>query len=100
MFNKVGCNFQGNGQCASKTSKVMEEIQAKIGEEINDLLQQGRLQNDLEHNKNNQSSEEVNKCSNKINYDNLKILMRNDWQTARRSDQAYVYMRQLENLES
>ncbi|MGH1335915.1 MAG: peptidoglycan-binding domain-containing protein [Aureispira sp.] len=42
------------------------------------------------------------KCPNKTNYDNLKILMGNDWQTAGRSDQAYTYvrMRQLTNVES
>ncbi len=39
------------------------------------------------------------KCPNKTNYDNLKVLMGNDWQTANRSDQAYTYvrMRQLIN---
>ena len=41
------------------------------------------------------------KCPNKTNYDNLQILLGNNWQTAGRSDQAYIYvrMRQLSALE-
>lgn len=40
------------------------------------------------------------KLPNKTNYDNLQILLGNNWQTAGRNDQAYIYvrMRQLAHL--
>jgi peptidoglycan hydrolase-like protein with peptidoglycan-binding domain len=39
------------------------------------------------------------KCPNKTNYDNLQILMGNDWKTAGRSDQAYTYVRMRQTID-